>query len=92
MVSFTTLLTACAAVTSVFAAPTSLAVREPAEVAKRASTKNGVGNNGGYYYSFWSDGGSPVTYTNGAAGKYSVSWQSGGNFVGGKGWEKGSAR
>jgi endo-1,4-beta-xylanase len=33
-----------------------------------------------------------VTYSNGAAGKYSVTWKSGGNFVGGKGWMPGSAR
>ena len=43
-------------------------------------------------YSWWSDGGSPVTYTNGPGGSYSVNWQSGGNFVGGKGWNPGSAR
>ena len=38
------------------------------------------------------DGGSQVTYTNGAAGSYSVKWGSGGNFVGGKGWATGAAR
>lgn len=45
-----------------------------------------------FYYSFWTDGGSDVTYTNGAAGSYSVKWSSGGNFVGGKGWQTGSRR
>jgi endo-1,4-beta-xylanase len=43
-------------------------------------------------YSWWTDGGSKVTYTNGNAGSYSVNWGSGGNFVGGKGWNPGSAR
>jgi len=43
-------------------------------------------------YSWWTDGGSRVTYTNGAGGSYSVNWGSGGNFVGGKGWNPGSAR
>ena len=33
-----------------------------------------------------------VTYTNLAGGTYSVRWGSGGNFVGGKGWNPGSAR
>ncbi|GKT86410.1 glycosyl hydrolase family 11 protein [Colletotrichum tofieldiae] len=41
---------------------------------------------------WWTDGASPVTYTNGAGGSYSVQWKSGGNFVGGKGWKTGGAK
>ncbi len=38
------------------------------------------------------DGGADVTYTNGAAGEYSVAWGNGGNFVAGKGWNPGGPR
>ncbi|KAL2280957.1 hypothetical protein FJTKL_12099 [Diaporthe vaccinii] len=59
-------------------------------VARQSQSQTGTHN--GYYYSFWTDGGSQVTYTNGPGGQYSVTWGSGGNFVGGKGWNPGSAR
>ncbi|KAH8747466.1 glycosyl hydrolases family 11-domain-containing protein [Diaporthe sp. PMI_573] len=59
-------------------------------VARQSQSQTGTHN--GFYYSFWTDGGSQVTYTNGPAGQYSVTWGSGGNFVGGKGWNPGSAR
>lgn len=52
-------------------------------VARQSQSQTGTHN--GFYYSFWTDGGSQVTYTNGPAGQYSVTWGSGGNFVGGKG-------
>ncbi|RAL58060.1 hypothetical protein DID88_009668 [Monilinia fructigena] len=38
-----------------------------------------------------STGTSDVTYTNGALGEYNVRWSGNGNFVGGKGWNPGSA-
>lgn len=56
----------------------------------RAGTPNSVGTNNGFYYSWWSDGGASATYTNGPAGQYSITWQSGGNLVGGKGWNPGT--
>lgn len=56
---------------------------------KRQSTPNSQGTHDGYFYSWWSDGASPATYTNLAGGTYEVSWESGGNLVGGKGWNPG---
>jgi endo-1,4-beta-xylanase len=83
MVSFSSIFLAASAVAVAFAAPKELAVR---------STPNSTGNSNGYYYSFWSDGGGSVTYTNGAGGQYSVTWSGNGNWVGGKGWNPGTAR
>jgi endo-1,4-beta-xylanase len=87
MVGITTLLTGLAALTGVLAAPAA----DPAELEPRLSPR-GEGTHNGYFYSFWTDGGSQVTYTNGAGGSYSVTWQTGGNFVGGKGWNPGARR
>lgn len=106
MVSFTTLLAAVSAISSVFAMPvadldydvesinSTDTERAEAmfELMKRQSTPSSSGTNNGYFYSWWTDGASPVTYTNGAGGSYSVNWQAGGNFVGGKGWNPGGAR
>lgn len=91
MVSFTSLFTASLAVVGALAAP---ATDKPmtTDLIKRASTPSSQGTSNGYFYSFWTDGASPVTYTNGAAGAYSIQWQSGGNFVGGKGWKTGGAK
>lgn len=90
MVSFTTIL---ALATAAFAAPAEVAKRDPGHVLNpRAGTPSSTGTHNGCYYSWWTDGGSDVTYTNGAGGSYSVNWKTGGNFVGGKGWNPGSAR
>jgi endo-1,4-beta-xylanase len=67
-------------------------IDETHELFERQSTPSSTGYHNGYFYSWWTDGASPVTYQNGAGGSYSVDWQSGGNFVGGKGWNPGSAR
>lgn len=84
MVSLTSLVTLCAV------AATSLAA--PGELIARQSTPSSTGYHDGYYYSWWTDGGSQVTYTNLAGGSYSVTWSSGGNFVGGKGWNPGGPK
>lgn len=83
---FSTLFAAAALFSSAQAAP------GLGSLAKRQSTPNGEGTHDGYFYSWWSDGASPVTYTNTAGGGYSVDWSSGGNLVGGKGWNPGTAR
>ncbi|KAK0436600.1 glycosyl hydrolases family 11-domain-containing protein [Armillaria borealis] len=63
------------------------------ELFSRAGTASSTGTNGGYYYSFWTDGAGDVTYTNEAGGEYAVQWTgNAGNFVAGKGWNPGSAQ
>ncbi|OMP89048.1 Endo-1,4-beta-xylanase A [Diplodia seriata] len=89
MVSFKSLLLTLTAAAGVFSAPTP----EAGELMTRQSTPSGTGTHNGYFYSFWTDGAATVTYTNGAAGSYSVTWSgNAGNWVGGKGWQTGSAR
>jgi endo-1,4-beta-xylanase len=93
MVSFTSLLLIAASVVSgVVALPTEIDANLNSTLVSR-STASSTGTNNGFYYSFWTDGGGSVTYTNGAAGQYSVQWSgNNGNFVGGKGWNPGAAR
>ncbi|KAI1379696.1 glycoside hydrolase family 11 protein [Hypoxylon crocopeplum] len=92
MVSFTSVLVVCASLTRVvFASP--LNITEFNLLDKRQSTPSATGFHNGYYFSWWTDGGSQVTYTNEAGGKYSVKWGGGGgNFVGGKGWNPGGSK
>ncbi|KAL1863205.1 Endo-1,4-beta-xylanase 2 [Paecilomyces lecythidis] len=59
---------------------------------RQTITTSQTGTNNGYYYSFWTNGGGVVDYTNGAAGEYSVTWENCGDFTSGKGWSTGSAR
>jgi endo-1,4-beta-xylanase len=94
MVSFSSLFLSVATIASVLAAPSvELSKRDPGTLATRQTlTSSGTGTNNGYYYSFWTDGGSQ-TFTLGSGGEYSVTWSgNNGNFVAGKGWNPGSAR
>ncbi|KAJ9133878.1 Endo-1,4-beta-xylanase [Pleurostoma richardsiae] len=88
------LLLALSAVTGVTAFPSgNVTVGELPDLVARAGTPSSTGTNNGFYYSFWTDGVGDVTYTNGPGGQYSVQWSGNqGNFVGGKGWNPGSAR
>lgn len=85
MVSFKSLLIAVSAITGIFAAPT-------VDLIERGGTASSQGTSNGFFYSYWTDNGAQATYTNGAAGQYSLTWGTGGNLVGGKGWNPGSAR
>ncbi|GJC96701.1 endo-1,4-betaxylanase [Colletotrichum higginsianum] len=91
MRSFASLFTATLAAVGALAAPAAEPVTTT-DLIKRQSTPSTQGTHNGYFYSWWTDGASPVTYTNGAAGAYSVQWKSGGNFVGGKGWKTGGPK
>ncbi|ORY70989.1 concanavalin A-like lectin/glucanase domain-containing protein [Pseudomassariella vexata] len=51
-----------------------------------------IDRQGGYYYSFWSEGGGNFRCTNGAGGQYSATWSGTGGFVCGKGWSPGGSR
>lgn len=55
-------------------------------------TSSQTGTHGGYYYSFWTDGGGSVSFTLQNAGRYSSQWSNVGNWVGGKGWQTGGRR
>ena len=55
------------------------------------SKGNQTGTHDGFYYSFWDDDQGSVNWTLGSAGNYSVSWNTSGNCVGGKGWQTGSS-
>ncbi|KAH6660501.1 putative endo-1,4-beta-xylanase A [Truncatella angustata] len=93
MVSASSFFVACTAIVGALAAP--FAELEPLDglhekIVER--TPAGTGTSNGFFYSFWTDGGGSVTYNNGAAGSYDVSWSNVNNFVAGKGWNPGSAR
>jgi hypothetical protein len=55
-------------------------------------TTSQTGNHGGYYYSFWTDGGGQAAFTLQPGGRYSSQWSNVGNWVGGKGWQTGGRR
>lgn len=87
MVSFSSLLFAVSAMSAALAAPSN-ALAERATVITSSQT----GTSNGYFFSFWTDGGSQK-YSNTGVGKYTVTWTGdSGNFVAGVGWSTGSAR
>jgi len=57
-----------------------------------AFCSNQTGTDGGYYYTFWSNGGGSVCMTVGGGGNYSLQWSNCGNFTAGKGWSSGGSR
>jgi hypothetical protein len=88
----TAVLAACVAAVTAVALPTVDVTERSGNLTTR-TTPNETGNNNGYYYSFWSSGGSmDVVYTNGNGGSYTVDWEGNGDFTSGKGWNPGSAR
>ncbi|KAL2136977.1 hypothetical protein VTI74DRAFT_11159 [Chaetomium olivicolor] len=90
MVNFSSLLLAASAAVMATAAPGEM---PGMDINKRQTlTSSATGTHNGYYYSFWTDGGPNVRYTNEAGGQYSVTWSGNGNWVGGKGWNPGTAR
>lgn len=96
MAIFSSLLLALSAVSAVFAAPAYSEVLDERSrnlTERQSISTSQTGTNNGFYYQLWTDGGSTgLSYTNGAAGEYSVKWGTGGNFVAGKGWQPGAAR
>lgn len=86
------LILACSAMAAI-AAPAEVSKRDSGDLSKRQATGSSTGESGGFYYSYWTDGQSDATYTNGAGGSFSVRWSNNrGNFVGGKGWRTGASR
>ena len=90
MFSLNSVFIASLAVAGVLSHPTR--VQESPDLTIRAGTPSETGTNNGFFYSFYTDGGGTVTYTNGAAGEYTVDWTDSGDFVAGKGWNPGSAQ
>jgi endo-1,4-beta-xylanase len=69
-----------------------LAVASAAGLQGQTINSNQQGSHGGYFYTYWKDGGT-ANMNLGSGGNYSVNWNLGSqyNFVGGKGWKPGSS-
>ncbi|KAI0000600.1 concanavalin A-like lectin/glucanase domain-containing protein [Xylariaceae sp. FL0662B] len=68
------------------------ALAEPIQTSDVITTADLQARQGGYYYSFWSEGGGNFQCSNQAGGQYSVTWSGNGGFVCGKGWSYGGSR
>lgn len=91
MVSLSSLVLSLSVLAGAFALPG----ESHSELLERQTiTTSETGTNNGFYYSFWTNGDGTVSYTNGDAGEYSVTWanENGGDFTCGKGWNPGSAQ
>lgn len=73
------------------ALPTALAFSIAGGANAQQICNNGTGNQGGFFYTFWKDGGT-ACMTLGANGNYSTTYNLSGNrnLVAGKGWQTGS--
>ena len=60
--------------------------------AQQCLTSSQTGTNNGFYYSFWKDSGGSVQFCLQSGGRYTSNWSNVNNWVGGKGWQTGSAR
>lgn len=77
---------------STLASAIPLTSSRPPSISPRG-TAAASGSSNGFYYTFWTDNPSDdITYLNGADGSYTLSWNNvSGNFLGGKGWNPGTA-
>jgi len=62
----------------------------PVSLNAQTLTSNSTGTHNGYYYSFWKDNGD-ASFQLLEGGRYKSQWNSGNNWVGGKGWNPGAA-